>query len=111
MAKMEWATGGVETLGSTTGRSQGKGEDPMGDANREHKINKALGRYWKALIDYWLLRKEYELHHKTLEPIAIQCAIDAMHYMQDYLNKLRRQLVDLGVNEEDIRHPPFFPLG
>lgn len=83
----------------------------MSDANHKHKINKLLAQYGKAWIEYWLLHQEYELKHKTLEPIAIQCAIDAMHSMMYHLMKLRQQLLDLGVEEDDIRRPPFFPLG
>lgn len=84
----------------------------MSDANRRrHEINKLLAQLWRAEIEYWLLHEEYELKSETLEPIAIQCAIDAMHSTMYHIMKLRQRLRDLDVDDDDMRRPPFFPFG
>ncbi len=50
----------------------------MSDANRRHKINKVWAKFGNASIEYWLLQEEYELKKDTLEPLEVQCAIDAL---------------------------------
>jgi hypothetical protein len=83
----------------------------MSDANRRHKINKVWAKFGNASIEYWLLHEEYELKKDTLEPLEVQCAIDALYSMMYHRADLRQQLLDLGVSEDDLRRPPFFPLG
>jgi hypothetical protein len=79
----------------------------MSDTVHQQQVNNALAKYWTEKIQYWLLCEEFRLKGSCLDQIAIECAFDAMNFMPPYLGKLRQRLLDLGVNENDILHPPF----
>jgi hypothetical protein len=79
----------------------------MDITKRQLQKARALGYFWTQIIEFWLMRREFDLNKLKLDGLALQCALDAMSFGLEHLGELRRRLLDLGLSEEEIANPPF----